>query len=308
MVVVRDRFGEFCSIRVTESSTEKPSSSWALRGSQGASTEKKEKGFLTDFFAEVTKIQADLVEAGDMVSVMEKARIDSHQAVTVESEKVCTRRLEEALGTANKHLQLVKARVDRLNEQTNTAKNQDPPTMDPQEIKIRQNMVAALIRKFAQHVRNINTQEDMFKRESKERAIRQLAIAMPETSQSEIIEMVEDGQNTEQVMRQKMIGVHSSVTDALHRVQDKQKDVKKLEKSMNEMHQMFQDMAKLVAHQGDFIDSIGHTVEKANTHVVSGEKEIKKANNARKKMRKYQCCATACVAIALTIFVIAITV
>lgn len=298
MVIVRDRFDEFSIKR----------GAVTVQVGRPSEVKSSKSGFLADFFAEVTKIQADFIEAGKMVEIMEKARIDSHHAVTIEDEKGATHKLEQALSNANKHLQLVKARVDRLNEQTTTAKDMDPPIMEPQEIKIRQNMVAALVRKFAVHVKNLNNQEDLFKQEARNRAIRQLQIAMPQTTQEEVVEMVDQGQDTEQIMRQKMIGVHSSVADALHRVQDKHKDVRKLEKSMNEMHQMFQDMAKLVSHQTEFIDHISYSVEKANTRVQAGEKELKKADQARRKARKYQCCATVCITICLAGFVAAIAI
>ena len=50
------------------------------------------------------------------------------------------------------------------------------------------------------------------------------------------------------------------VAHAYLNVSDKLQDVLKLERSVEELHQMFVDMANLVEAQGEMLDSIEHQV------------------------------------------------
>lgn len=55
---------------------------------------------------------------------------------------------------------------------------------------------------------------------------------------------------------------------------------------MQELHEMFYDMAMLVDEQGEMIDRIEHNVENAAVHVDVGRKEIRVAVQFQRKNRR----------------------
>tara|TARA_B100000780_G_C20842033_1_gene334638 strand:+ start:312 stop:566 length:255 start_codon:yes stop_codon:yes gene_type:complete len=65
---------------------------------------------------------------------------------------------------------------------------------------------------------------------------------------------------------------------------------------MNELRDMFQDMAALLEMQGENLNSIEGNMDTAQNYVDRGITHLDKANQYQKKKRKQMCC---CMIIAL---------
>jgi syntaxin 1A/syntaxin 1B/2/3 len=75
-------------------------------------------------------------------------------------------------------------------------------------------------------------------------------------------------------------------TKALEDIQNKHRDVIKIEKSILELQQLFMDMAVLVAAQGEVIDRIAVHVDSAVNDTEEGVQALQKAVKLQKKSRK----------------------
>lgn len=74
--------------------------------------------------------------------------------------------------------------------------------------------------------------------------------------------------------------------DMLTKVTQRFDELSKIEKSISEVHDLFIDMAVLVAAQGDVIDSIEAHVSSANYETSAGRKHLKNAKGKQKSARK----------------------
>lgn len=281
--VVINRYEEFCVLR-------KRFNNEPVNDMQAAG-DSDQPQFMRKFFDDVAQVQKSLAAARAGANQIEKIRFDALQCVTKQQEDAVSARLNDVLLQTNKSLTFAKTKMDNMKSEEETA---DIPQ---QQVAIRSNMYAALIRKFSDVVKDFHNQEELYRKEVDDKAKRQLKLACPDKSEAEITSMLEQGQDTAQVVKQKMGGTHVSVLDALNRVQDKYKDVRRLEKSMQELNQMYIDMAKLVEYQGEMVDSIAHSVTAANANIVKGETELKQAHETMKKKRKLMCASTVCVVI-----------
>jgi syntaxin 1B/2/3 len=63
-----------------------------------------------------------------------------------------------------------------------------------------------------------------------------------------------------------------------------------LAKAMNELRDMFQDMAALLELQGENINSIDKNMDSAQDYVDRGIVHLDKATKYQKKKRKQMCC------------------
>jgi hypothetical protein len=75
-------------------------------------------------------------------------------------------------------------------------------------------------------------------------------------------------------------------TKALEDIQNKHRDVVKIEKSILELQQLFMDMAVLVAAQGEVVDQIAVHVDNAVNDTDEGVKALQKAVKIQKQSRK----------------------
>lgn len=111
----------------------------------------------------------------------------------------------------------------------------------------------------------------------------------PKADPADIDEMLEqDAEAAESIFTLKIMEdrKHKNAQQTLSYLQEKQSDLYKLEKSIVELNQLFQDMAILVETQGDLIDQIEYSVlqseaytEDAVANLATTEKIV---NNTRK--------------------------
>ena len=59
-------------------------------------------------------------------------------------------------------------------------------------------------------------------------------------------------------------------------LEDRHKDIKKLEKSIIELHKMIGELNKLVQYQGEMIDDIAVNISKSKDYIVKAEVELEK--------------------------------
>ena len=78
-------------------------------------------------------------------------------------------------------------------------------------------------------------------------------------------------------------------------------DIKKLEQSIFELHEMFVDMANLVESQGEMIDRIEFHVGKAVEYVKAGTEDTRKALKLQREARKKKIMILICIIITVVI-------
>ncbi|CAF3991725.1 unnamed protein product, partial [Adineta steineri] len=138
--------------------------------------------------------------------------------------------------------------------------------------RIKHLQISNITRHFSE-VMNQYNQESVLHREKCKNAIkRELAIAGIGKTDDEIEEIIENG----------FPGTHSfsimadiqNAKEALNEIEARHRDITKLENSIKELHQMFIDLARLVADQGAMIDNIEHSVSKAVEYVDDATKKV----------------------------------
>jgi len=121
-----------------------------------------------------------------------------------------------------------------------------------------------------------------------EKFARHCRIVKPDATDDEIEAVVESGDP--EIFTKAMLDskLHDSAKSALTYIENKHQDILKLEQSVNELHQLFVDMALLIETQGDIINRIEYNVHSATEYVKAGRQEVEDAIVLQKKSRKKQ--------------------
>lgn len=72
-------------------------------------------------------------------------------------------------------------------------------------------------------------------------------------------------------------------------IQDREQDIRAIEKTVLEVNEIFVDLSRLVVDQGVLIDNIESNVEKANAQVDTGVSELRQASEYQKSARTKLC-------------------
>lgn len=94
--------------------------------------------------------------------------------------------------------------------------------------------------------------------------------------------------------------------EAILEIQERHDTVIVLERNLKELHQVFMDMAILVETQGDQLDDIESHVNRANSFVRGGTKQLQVARKTQMNTRKWTCYGILLLLIVIAIIVLSI--
>ncbi|KAJ6630682.1 t-SNARE [Mycena sp. CBHHK59/15] len=154
--------------------------------------------------------------------------------------------------------------------------------------QIRKQQTALVKSKFVEAIQNYQTVEQQYRSKYKQRMERQFKIVKPDASPEEVRAVVND-ENNGQIFSQALMNSnrYGESRAAYREVQERHEDIKRIEKTLGELAQLFNDMSVLVEQQDETIQVIetqAAGVEK-DTEVGLGytEKAVESARAARKK-------------------------
>merc|ERR1712072_790252 len=87
-----------------------------------------------------------------------------------------------------------------------------------------------------------------------------------------------------------MAGTHALLIEEVQRIKDKHQDILRLERSMAELAQMFQEMAMLVDEQGEILDAIELNVANTKGYTEKAEQQLIQTRKHQEKGKRMMCC------------------
>ena len=126
------------------------------------------------------------------------------------------------------------------------------------EARIRSNMHGTMTRKFVDLMAEYQEIQTKYKNKYRDRVERQYRIVKPNAEQSEIAQVLDDPEASENIFANQLnrSAGHAAARNALADIQERHQDIKRLEASISELHQLFLDMSVLVETQGELLDQI----------------------------------------------------
>ena len=120
-----------------------------------------------------------------------------------------------------------------------------------------------------------------------------------ELTEEEKQKVIEDPQIIQVMYQNKLTGkAHIQLINYVRDIEERHKDIKKLENSILQIHKMIAELSGLVQYQGEIIDNVEVNIHKAKNYVFKAEKNIDKANKCMKCCRelhmKCACCGACC--------------
>ena len=160
-----------------------------------------------------------------------------------------------------------------------------------EERRIKNNLFSSMIKKYQDICMKFQKLETEFKNIIQTKNIRSAEIVLgKDLSDNEKVKVINDPKYVEQIYRDKLTGgAHVNLQNAVADLEERHKDIKNLEKSILQVHNLIIDLSKLVQLQGEMIDNIDVNIQKAKNYVDKGQKNLIKAKENMKKARKKKC-------------------
>lgn len=256
---------------------------------------------MSAFYNEISSIQDSLRTFNDNVGRISDLHTRSLNNTDDAVAQRNTAELEDLVADTSALSNVLKRRIKSLEKQ-------GAPGRDGQ---IRKQQTGLVKSKFVEAIQNYQTVEQQFRQRYKQRLERQYKIVKPDATAEEVRAVVEED-NGGQVFSQALMNSnrYGESRAAYREVQERHADIQKIERTLTELAQLFNDMSILVEQQDETINVIettAATVEKDTEaglgHTVAA---VKSAAAARKK--RWICFIITLVLLAIIAIVIAVVV
>mmetsp|Transcript_53342 Transcript_53342/g.122591 ORF Transcript_53342/g.122591 Transcript_53342/m.122591 type:complete len:286 (-) Transcript_53342:477-1334(-) len=87
-------------------------------------------------------------------------------------------------------------------------------------------------------------------------------------------------------------------------IAEREQGINNIHRTVNEVSEIFQDLALLVTEQGEHIDNIQTNIESAASQTSRGVRELAKANRSQKRARSRLCCLALAMIVLLVVFIL----
>ena len=283
---------------IGSSSTASAAISSAAAGSSSSATAAGPV-IMQDFFAEVQEIKQSMELMRNNVRLMEESHSENLTAMSTDQSRRWSNQLEELTQATNRIVAQVRDRLKELDEANKEhAARYKSTTEGATESRIRTNMHGSLTRKFVELMADYQDLQTRYKTKYRERMERQYRIINPTATKEEVQVVVE---NPQADLFSQQIAGQTAVRNALADIQDRHKDLLRLETSINELHQLFLDVSVLVEAQGELLNQIEHAVGNSVINTGGALEELRRANHYKRRKREFDCWVASVILIIIVI-------
>ncbi|KAL3090027.1 hypothetical protein niasHS_006479 [Heterodera schachtii] len=271
--------------------------------------------FMEDFFEQVEEIRASI----DLIATNVEEVKKKHSAILsnpVNDPKI-KEQLDELMVEIKKTANKVRGKLKSIENNLDHDENGGQANVDLRirkkpsvnfrirtkkasaDQRIRKTQHATLARKFVEVMTDYNKTQTDYRERCKGRIQRQLDIAGLQMPEEEVDRAIESGKLFNNVG--KIMLAERDKKMLFEDVKGRHDDIVRLEKTIGELHEIFQDLAMVVDSQGEMVDHIERNVETAQEHADGALKTVKAAEVAKKRNMKLKIMLAICIVVAIII-------
>ncbi|KAI7903376.1 t-SNARE [Cokeromyces recurvatus] len=232
------------------------------------------------FFQEVEEVKELNKEIIDNITLIEEFHCIALSNINDEQTKENNYRLEKVVKQTARLNKECKDKIKAIE-----ASNARMP-INTGDLAMRKTQHAALKKKFIETIQRYQDIERTYQQKYRQRVERQIKIVQPNATQDDIDRVLQSDE-PQPIFAQSLVQSNRSgqAKAVLSEVQSRHDDIKRIEKTILELHQLFIDMQMMVEQQSETIQQIEQHAESTVIDLEQGAKDIDKAILSAKKTR-----------------------
>jgi len=256
-----------------------------------------ESGDMSGFYTEISSIQEEIRTFNAQVKQIGDLHSRSLNGVDDAAQRENEQQLAALVEETSALSAVLKRRIKALERQGGGGRDG----------QIRKQQTGLVKSKFIEAIQNYQEVERQYRQKYKQRMERQFRIVKPDATPDEVRAVVNDDSGGNQVFQQALMSSnrYGESRAAYREVQERHEDIKRIEKTLTELAQLFNDMSILVEQQDETINVIEARAEAADKDLETGVQHTDKAvDSARAARKKRWICFFICILILIIIAVI----
>ena len=248
--------------------------------------EKEEDQSMKDFSSTIATCQSKIKSIDAQIDNLMRLKAEVISSTGQEE-----RQISNKINMIVNSVQTTQNEMDKLIKELKAMLNTEGGDINDPELRIKNNLFGSMLRKYQNTCMRFQREESNIKNIIETKLIRAAEIAVnQELTEEQRKEVIENPQMVQQMYENKLTGAaHIKLQNAVRDLEERHRDIKKLEKSILQVHNMIIELSKLVSLQGEMIDNIEVNIQKAKDYVIKGEKNVDKSKKNLQSARKKKC-------------------
>ena len=231
-------------------------------------------------------ISADIEAIKRNVDKIHALKAKDNKAADEQARQLIVKELERCMADTSGRARDIKDKLETLKDE-NKNFEADEDNRGSARAQVRQNLYNAHVRRFQAIMTAYNTAREDFKSNLQDRLVRQLRIVDANRTPEEISQLVESGQ-AQDIIKQALVS--DSLRDTVEDLRDRNAELMKIQRSVQELFELFKDLHTLVELQGETLNVIENRISSARDYVEKGKENVHVAADYQLKARKRKCC------------------
>lgn len=212
---------------------------------EGAANE----GIDDEFFEDIKSVREMIVALNKNNYNIQNLKGKYAKAIKAAQEKTNSDEMNDIINQNAQIHKTIKQKISDIKDRVNEAEKNEP---DEPETKMKKNFYISLSKEVADALQKQQSYEDEFKNTVKDKVVRQVRLIDRDIDDEKAQEYVENPALAQEMLERKIYGGQASVTlkNTVSDIQDKFRDIKKLESSVTQCMELFNELNALVFAQG----------------------------------------------------------
>ncbi|KAL9648761.1 hypothetical protein ABK040_003697 [Willaertia magna] len=264
--------------------------------------------FMEEYYKEVNDIKERISTTEMKLDDLQKLYNQYLTSSIAEEQKTLKQRQKILIDETGKNVTRIQNDLKQMNEKTIEIEQEEGSSSPV--VRIRKQQHALLTKEFIDTLNLYQDLQQKFKTNYKNRLKRIINIVNTSNNGEDVDEVVDDLVNKSSINPSDLIqkSMESNLTSSQKHTLDAyyneateaHDDLKQIEYSLRQLHQMFVDFAMLVEQQDELLDNIEYNVAATVEYVEKGITQIKSAQKLQKHSRNCTCC----IIVTILVFVI----
>ncbi|XP_051530795.1 syntaxin-4-like isoform X2 [Myxocyprinus asiaticus] len=272
----------------------------ALMIKPGSGNSAKEEKENETFFKKVQEIREGLVTLKKKVSELE------NKQKTVLGVALPEDSMKKELQSLREDIKSMAYQIQKKLKSIEIKKAEDDDKYIPINVRMQRVQHGVLSREFFELMGHCNTIQAQYRDRNVERIQRQLKITGNNVTDEKLESMLESGETS--VFTQNILNDTQATRQALNEIESRHDEIIKLERSIKELHDMFQYLAMEVEAQGEMVDRIEENIKSSHNYVEKAVVETGAAVKSSRKACKKKLWIAVCLAVLIVIIAIIVAV
>ncbi|KAJ8384162.1 hypothetical protein AAFF_G00208640 [Aldrovandia affinis] len=214
--------------------------------------------------------------------------------------------MKKDLQTLRDEIKTIAGQIQKNLKSVEPKKEEDDGNYVPIHLRMQRTQHCVLSRQFVELMGRCNAIQAQYRDRNVERIQRQLKITGSNVTDDELDRMLESGQTD--VFTQNILSDAKATKQALNEIESRHDEILKLERSIRDLHDMFQYLAMEVEAQGEMVDRIEANIMHSTNYVEKAVADTHQAAIHQNKARKKKIWIALCCCILLIIVAIALAI